>query len=72
MMASANSHQGERVVALLREAGTWTLDIVKRSDVGKGFHILPKGGSSNERWRGSPAADASPATSKTWPEPPSP
>jgi putative transposase len=35
-------YQGERVAALLRDAGTWTLDIVKRSDAGKGFHVLPK------------------------------
>ena len=35
-------YQGERVAALLRDTGTWTLDIVKRSDAGKGFHVLPK------------------------------
>ena len=35
-------YQGERVAALLRDTGTWTLDIVKRSDTGKGFHVLPK------------------------------
>jgi transposase len=28
--------------ALLRNTGRWTLDIVKRSDADKGFHVLPK------------------------------
>ena len=65
-------YQGERVAALLRDTGTWTLDIVKRSDAGKGFHVLPKRWIVERTLAWIPAAVVSPATSKTWPEPPSP
>lgn len=38
-------YQGEAAAAKIAEAGTWRLEIVKRSDQAKGFVVLPK------RWR---------------------
>ena len=35
-------YQGEAAAAKIREAGSWRLEIVKRSDQVKGFVVLPK------------------------------
>ena len=35
-------YQGPRVRAAAARTGTWTIEIVKRSDIAKGFVVLPK------------------------------
>ena len=35
-------YQGERAAGRLRETGTWSVEIVKRSDTATGFAVLPK------------------------------
>ena len=35
-------YQGPRVRAAIARTGTWMIEIVKRSDIAKGFVVLPK------------------------------
>ena len=35
-------YQGPRVRAAAARSGTWKIDIIKRSDIAKGFVVLPK------------------------------
>jgi len=35
-------YQGERMALVVASTGTWTLQVVKRSDRAKGFEVLPK------------------------------
>ena len=35
-------YQGPRVRAATARSGTWKIDIIKRSDIAKGFVVLPK------------------------------
>jgi transposase len=35
-------YQGPRVRAAAARTGTWKIDIIKRSDIAKGFVVLPK------------------------------
>jgi transposase len=35
-------YQGRRVADSVRDTGAWTVEIVKRSDIAKGFAVLPK------------------------------
>jgi transposase len=36
------AYTGEKLQQALRRLGTWTLEIVKRSDAAKGFSVLPR------------------------------
>ena len=62
-------YQGPRVRAAAARTGIWQIEIIKRSDIAKGFVVLPKDGWSKEPWLGLAATDASRATSSVTPEP---
>jgi putative transposase len=36
-----SAYAGDRLTGALEDLGTWTIEIVKRSDIAKGFVLLP-------------------------------
>lgn len=55
---------GPKLMEALNKLGTWTLEIVKRSDAAKGFVLLPGDGLSTASSRGTGAAAVLPRTSR--------
>ena len=41
-MFGDGSYAGEKLRGVLAKIGTWTLEIIKRSDTAKGFKLLPR------------------------------
>ena len=63
-------YAGAKLQTALATLGTWTLEIVKRSDVAKASSCCPDAGSSSARLLGSTATAASPRTSRRSSKPP--
>ena len=56
---------GDKLRDAMVPLGPWTLEIIRRSDIAKGFELLPPAGWSSAPLSGSTGAVGSPRTSKT-------
>src|SRR5665213_1878008 len=67
-ISADGGYQGPRVRAAAARAGTWKIEIIKRSDIAKGFVVLPKRWVVERPWLGSAATAVYAATSSATPE----